>query len=74
MSRRIRAKDLVFSRSIYAADIATSETYTEINTRIVRPRHGWQPALYQQLLFRSARYAFNYGNPLNLEYLLYWQR
>ena len=62
---------LVFRRSIYvAADIAEGETFSESNIRIVRPGHGASPALYMELLGRTAKRSFSCGEPLNLEQLL----
>jgi pseudaminic acid synthase len=64
-------KSLVFRRSIYvAADISEGEVFTPENIRIVRPGHGASPALYRELLGRSARRSFRCGEPLNLEQLL----
>jgi pseudaminic acid synthase len=64
-------KNLIFRRSIYAAaDIAAGETFSKINIRIVRPGHGAPPALYRDLLGRSARRAFKRGEPLSLTQLL----
>jgi pseudaminic acid synthase len=62
---------LVFRRSIYAAaDIAEGERFTAANIRIVRPGHGAPPALFDELLGRSARRSFNRGEPLRLDQLL----
>jgi N-acetylneuraminate synthase len=62
---------LVFRRSIYvAADIAAGESLTESNIRIVRPGLGAPPALFRDLLGRSARRPFRCGEPLSLEHLL----
>ncbi len=64
-------KSLVFRRSIYAAaDIAEGETFTEANIRIVRPGDGAPPALYRELLGRSARRSYKHGEALSLEQLL----
>ncbi|MCP9823598.1 pseudaminic acid synthase [Cyanobium sp. L1E-Cus] len=62
---------LVFRRSIYvAADIAEGEAFSESNIRIVRPGDGAPPALYWNLLGRTARRSFSCGEPLNLDQLL----
>jgi pseudaminic acid synthase len=62
---------LVFRRSIYvAADIAEGEAFSESNIRIVRPGDGAPPALYCNLLGRTARRSFSCGEPLNLDQLL----
>lgn len=64
-------QSLVFRRSIYAAaDIAAGETFTPANIRIVRPGDGAPPALFHELLGRSARRSFNCGEPLGLDQLL----
>ena len=64
-------KSLVFRRSIYAAaDIAAGELFSEANIRIMRPGHGAQPSLYPELLGRSARRSYSYGDQLSLDQLL----
>ena len=64
-------KSLVFRRSIYAAaDITEGETFTEANIRIVRPGHGASPALYRELIGRSAKQTFRRGDPISLHKLL----
>jgi len=64
-------KSLAFRRSIYAAaDIAAGEVFTAANIRIVRPGHGAPPHLYEQLLGRAARQAYQRGTPLSLDQLL----
>ena len=64
-------KSLQFRRSIYAsADIAPGEPFTQDNIRIVRPGHGAPPALYEQLLGRTARQTYRCGTPLSLDQLL----
>jgi len=60
-----------FRRSIYvAADIMEGEPFTASNLRIVRPGHGAPPHLYDQLLGRRARRAYQRGTPLSLDQLL----
>jgi len=64
-------KSLVFRRSISAAaDIVEGEMFTEANIRIVRPGDGAPPSLYLELLGRSARRAFNCGEPITINFLL----
>ena len=64
-------KSLVFRRSIYVAkDINEGDLFTEENIRIVRPGDGAPPHLYQQLLGRKARRAYDSGTPLSLNQLL----
>lgn len=64
-------KSLVFRRSIYAAaDIVEGEIFTKANIRIVRPGDGAPPSLYRELLGRSARRAFNCGEPITINFLL----
>jgi len=63
-------KSLHFRRSIYVAeDIAAGEIFTPKNLRIVRPGHGAPPHLYDQLLGRTARRAYQRGTPLNFDQL-----
>jgi pseudaminic acid synthase len=60
-----------FRRSIYvAAEIAEGELFTSENLRIVRPGFGAPPHLYDQLLGRPARRAYQPGTPLSLDQLL----
>ena len=62
---------LQFRRSIYvAAEIAEGELFTPENLRVVRPGHGAPPHLYDQLLGRPARRAYQPGTPLSLDHLL----
>ena len=62
---------LQFRRSIYvAAEIAEGELFTPENLRVVRPGHGASPYLYDQLLGRPARRAYQPGTPLSLDQLL----
>ena len=62
---------LQFRRSIYvAAEIAEGEVFTPENLRVVRPGHGAPPHLYDQLLGRAARRAYQPGTPLRLDQLL----
>jgi pseudaminic acid synthase len=62
---------LQFRRSIYvAADIAEGELFTSDNLRVVRPGHGATPHLYERLLGRPARRAYQRGTPLSLDQLL----
>ena len=62
---------LVFRRSIYAARaIAAGELFTADNIRIVRPGHGAPPYLFEQLLGKTARQAYEAGTPLSLDQLL----
>jgi len=62
---------LQFRRSIYvAAEIAEGEVFTPDNLRVVRPGHGAPPHLYEQLLGRPARRAYQPGTPLSLDQLL----
>ncbi|MEB3353688.1 MAG: pseudaminic acid synthase [Cyanobacteriota bacterium] len=62
---------LQFRRSIYvAAEIAEGELFTPANLRVVRPGHGAPPNLYDQLLGRPARRAYQPGTPLSLDQLL----
>ena len=62
---------LQFRRSIYvAAEIAEGEVFTPENLRVVRPGHGAPPHLYDQLLGRAARRAYQPGTPLSLDQLL----
>ena len=62
---------LQFRRSIYvAAEIAEGELFTPENLRVVRPGHGAPPHLYDQLLGRPARRAYQPGTPLSLDQLL----
>ena len=64
-------KSLIFRRSIYVAEeIAEGETFTSKNIRVVRPGHGAPPHLYDQLLGRQARRAYQPGTPLSLDQLL----
>ena len=64
-------KSLVFRRSIYVAeDIAEGELFTTKNIRIVRPGNGAPPHLYNQLLGRPARRAYQLGAPLSMDQLL----
>jgi len=61
---------LQFRRSIYvAAEIAEGEVFTPENLRVVRPGHGAPPYLYNQLLGRPARRAYQPGTPLSLDQL-----
>jgi N-acetylneuraminate synthase len=61
----------IFRRSIYvAAEIAEGELFTPENLRVVRPGHGAPPHLYDQLLGRPARRAYQPGTPLSLDQLL----
>jgi N-acetylneuraminate synthase len=61
----------MFRRSIYvAAEIAEGELFTPENLRVVRPGHGAPPHLYDQLLGRPARRAYQPGMPLSLDQLL----
>jgi len=61
---------LQFRRSIYvAAEIAEGEVFTPENLRVVRPGHGAPPHLYDQLLGRTARRAYQPGTPLSLDQL-----
>jgi len=62
---------LQFRRSIYvAAEIAKGELFTPENLRVVRPGYGAPPHLYDQLLGRPARRAYQPGTPLSLDQLL----
>ena len=62
---------LQFRRSIYVAkEIAEGELFTPENLRVVRPGHGAPPHLYDQLLGRPARHAYQPGTPLSLDHLL----
>ena len=62
---------LQFRRSIYvAAEIAEGELFTPENLRVVRPGHGAPPHLYDQLIGRQARRAYQPGTPLSLDQLL----
>jgi len=62
---------LQFRRSIYvAAEIAEGEIFTPENLRVVRPGNGAPPHLYDQLLGRPARRAYQPGTPLSLDKLL----
>ena len=64
-------KSLVFRRSIYVSEeIAEGEIFTSKNLRVVRPGHGAPPHLYDQLLGRPARRAYQPGTPLSLDHLL----
>jgi pseudaminic acid synthase len=62
---------LQFRRSIYVAEeIAEGELFTPKNLRVVRPGYGAPPHLYDQLLGRPARRAYQPGTPLTLDHLL----
>ena len=62
---------LQFRRSIYvAAEIAEGDLFTPENLRVVRPGHGAPPHLYDQLLGRPARRAYQPGTPLSMDQLL----
>jgi pseudaminic acid synthase len=64
-------KSLMFRRSIFVvADIAVGEKFTDSNIRILRPGLGAPPALFRDLLGRSARRAFRRGEPLCLDDML----
>lgn len=64
-------KSLVFRRSIYvSAEIAEGEVFTSKNIMVCRPGNGASPALYAQILGRSARRSFKRGEPLGLNDLL----
>lgn len=64
-------ESLQFRRSIYVAvEIAEGEPFTSHNLRVVRPGHGAPPYLYDQLLGRVARRAYQAGTPLSLDQLL----
>jgi len=62
---------LQFRRSIYvSAEIAEGDLFTPENLRVVRPGHGAPPHLYDQLLGRPARRAYQPGTPLSMDQLL----
>jgi pseudaminic acid synthase len=67
----LERKSMVFRRSIYvSADISIGEKFSEKNIRIVRPGLGAPPALYREILGRTAKRTFSYGEPLTLDQLL----
>ena len=67
----VERASLQFRRSIYvAAEIAEGEVFTPQNLRVVRPGHGAPPHLYDQLLGRTARRAYQPGTALILDQLL----
>jgi len=62
---------LQFRRSIYVtSEIAPGELFTHENLRVIRPGHGAPPHLYEQLMGRPARRAYQPGTPLSLDQLL----
>ncbi len=62
---------LMFKRSIYASDdIKKGEKFTANNIKIVRPGYGAPPYLYENLIGKIAKKAFNYGTPIKLEDLI----
>lgn len=63
-------KSKVFRRSIYAcADIATGETLTRGNIRIIRPGYGLAPKFLDRCLGRQARNAIKKGTPIGWDIL-----
>lgn len=59
---------MVFRRSIFAVkDIAAGETFTEENTRIIRPGYGLKPKYITDVLGMRAAVDLERGTPLSFE-------
>lgn len=61
-------KSLIFRRSLYAVkDIKKGEAFTPSNIRSIRPGFGIHPKHYEEILGKSAKKDFKFGEPLTLD-------
>lgn len=63
-------KSLLFKRSVYVVeDILAGESFSETNTRIIRPGDGLPPKYYEEILGKKAKTDINKGTAFNFEML-----
>ena len=56
----------VFRRSVFAVrGIAKGEDFSEANIRVIRPSHGLKPKHYNELLNKTSKKSYEYGEPIN---------
>lgn len=61
-------KGSVMRRSLYAVrPIAAGEVFSEDNVRSIRPAHGLPPKYYDALLGKTAKRAYDFGDPISKE-------
>lgn len=59
---------VVFRRSVFIVeDIKKGDTFTEVNTRIIRPGYGMKPKYMSELLGLQANMDINRGTPATFE-------
>lgn len=62
------ADNMVFRRSIFSVqDIATGESLTRENVRVIRPGYGLAPKFYHSVLGKRAKKLIKKGTPLSLQ-------
>lgn len=60
-------KSLVYRRSLVAVkDIKEGELFTEENVRSIRPAIGIKPKYYHELIGKSAKQAYAFGDPIDM--------